>query len=263
VIGRVLALGLNTFREAVRNRVLYLLLLFALALIFSAMALGQLSLHEEARVTRDLGLGGISLFSVLIAIFLGVNLVYKEIDKKTIFALASRPIYRYELIIGKFVGMSLTLAVQIAIMGATLYAVLALQHAEVGTAVPRAILLTFLEVVVITAIAILFSSFSSPFLSGAFTLGLFIIGRSLPELRELVVKLDEGPLRSMTLALMHAVPDLHTFVVSGSMVDDRYVSVHGDFVTWAYVGWAAVYALGYVAVVLTMASAFFSRRDFV
>lgn len=263
MIGRILALGLNTFREAVRNRVLYLLLMFALALIFSAMALGQLSLHEEARVTRDLGLGGISVFSVLIAIFLGVNMVYKEIDKKTVFALASRPIYRHELIIGKFVGMNLTLAVQIVIMGATLYAVLALQGAEIGSAVPRAIVLTFLEVVVITSIAILFSSFSSPFLSGAFTLGLFVIGRSLPELRELVGKIDQGPLRAVTLGLLHAVPDLHLFVVSGSMVDGRYISVHGDFVVWAYVGWAAVYALGYAAVVLSLASIFFSRRDFV
>lgn len=263
MIGRVLALGLNTFREAVRDRVLYSLLFFALALIFSALALGQLSVHEEARVTLDLGLGGIALFSVLIAIFVGVNLVYKEIDKKTVFALVSRPIHRHELILGKFVGMTVTLAVQISIMTLVLVVVLALQGGEIGGTLFRAILLSFLEVTVISAIAIMFSSFSSPFLSGAFALGLFAIGRSLPELRELLAKMAEGPARGALQLLTRLAPDLHLFAVSGSIVEGRYATVHGDFVSWAYVGWAGVYALGYSACVLALASIFFSRRDFV
>jgi len=263
VIGRVVALGLNTFREAVRNRVLYSLLFFAVALILSALALGQLSVHEEGRVTRDLGLGGISLFGVLIAIFVGVNLVYKEIDKKTVFSLVPKPIHRWELILGKFFGMSVTLAVQIVIMGAFLALVLVIQGAEVEPAILRAIVLIFLELVVVTSIAILFSSFSSPFLSGAFTLGLFVIGRSLPELRELVAKLEIGGAREVIRAGLHLVPDLRLFFVSGSMVDGRYVSVHGDFIAWSYVGAAGLYALGYAAVALCLASIFFSRRDFV
>jgi ABC-type transport system involved in multi-copper enzyme maturation permease subunit len=263
VIGRIAALAVNTFREAVRNRVLYSLLLFALALILSALLLGQLSVHEEVRVTRDLGLAGISLFGVLIAIFVGVNLVYKEIDKKTVFALVSRPIHRHELIVGKFVGMTLTLLVQMAIMGAFLCAVLVVQKGAVTPAIARAILLSFLEVTVVTAIATLFSSFSSPFLSGAFTLGLFVIGRSLPELRELIAKVDSAPARGVLGTLLHVVPDLRLFYASGSMVDGRYASVHGDFVSFGYVGWAGLYALGYSACVLTLASILFSRRDFV
>lgn len=263
MIGRIFALAINTFREAVRNRVLYSLLFFAVALIFSALALGQLSVHEEARVTRDLGLGGIALFGVLIAIFVGVNLVYKEVDKKTVFALVSRPIHRHELILGKFVGMSLTLLVQIVIMSAVLFVVLAVQGGEPSPAIVRAIVLSFLEVVVVTAIAILFSSFSSPFLSGAFTLGLFVIGRSMAELRELLGKVPAGGPRTAAGLVLHIVPDLHLFSVSGSMVDGRYASVHGAFVSWGYVGWAAVYALGYAACVLALASLLFERRDFV
>jgi Cu-processing system permease protein len=263
VIGRVLSIGVNTFREAVRNRILYVLLLFALALIFSGLALGQLSLHEEGRVTRDVGLGGIALIGVLIANFVGVSMVYKELDKKTVFTLVSKPIHRFELILGKFVGMSLTLLVQIAIMGAVLCAVLLLQGAEVGPSVLRAVTLTFFEVVVVSAIAILFSSFSTPLLSGAFTTGLFLIGRSVPELQELVGKLPEGGLRTLSAAVLYLVPDLHLFAISGSMVDGRYASVHGDFVSWAYVGWTGLYGLGYAACVLTLASVLFSRRDFV
>ncbi len=263
MIGRIVALGLNTFREAVRNRVLYLLLVFALLLILSSLVFGQLSVHEELRVTRDLGLGGISLFGVLIAIFVGVNLVYKELDKKTVFSILPKPIRRFEFIVGKFVGMTLTLAVQVVIMAVVLLGVLWLQGGELGPMIFRAIVLTYLEVVVVTAIAILFSSFSSPFLSGAFTLLVFVIGRSAPELRELVHKLPVGQGRSVASIAIRVVPDLHVFYVSGSMVDGRYVSVHGDFIAWAYVGVAALYALGYVVCTLTLASIFFSRRDFV
>jgi ABC-type transport system involved in multi-copper enzyme maturation permease subunit len=262
-MGRILALGLNTFREAVRNRILYSLLFFAVALILSALVLGQLSVNEEARVTRDLGLGGISLFGVLIAIFVGVNLVYKELDKKTVFSLVSKPIRRFELILGKFVGMKLTLVVQIAIMGVFLGVVLLVQGEDLEPALLRALTLTLLEVLVITSIAILFSSFSSPFLSGAFTLGLFVIGRSLPELREVIAKLEIGPAKDIINAILHVVPDLRLFYVSGAMIDGRYISIHGDFVSWGYVLSAALYATGYIGCALALASLFFSRRDFV
>ena len=263
MIGRIVALALNTFREAVRNRILYSLLFFAIAMILSALVLGQLSVNEEARVTRDLGLGGISLFGVLIAIFVGVNLVYKEIDKKTVFSLVSKPIRRFELILGKFAGMKLTLAVQVAIMGVFLCVVLLIQGEPIEPALLRALVLTFLEVLVITSIAILFSSFSSPFLSGAFTLGLFVIGRSLPELRELIGKLEIGGARDIIAVVLHVVPDLRLFYVSGAMVDGHYISIHGDFVSWGYVLSAGLYAVGYIGCALALSSLFFSRRDFV
>ena len=174
-MNRVGALALNTFREAVRNKVLYVLLLFAVALIGFTERLGQMSLHEELRVTRDLGLGGIELFGVLIAIFVGVNLVYKELDKKTVFSLIPKPIHRFEFILGKFAGMVLTLAVQIAIMSVVLFAMLLIQGGGIEGPVVRAIALLFVEVMVITALAVMFSSFSTPILSGAFTLALFVI----------------------------------------------------------------------------------------
>jgi ABC-type transport system involved in multi-copper enzyme maturation permease subunit len=263
VIGRVVALALNTFREAVRNRVLYVLLVFALLLILSTLVFGQLSVHEEVRVTRDLGLGGISIFGVLIAVFVGVNLVYKELDKKTVFSILPKPIRRFEFVVGKFLGMALTLAIQVAIMALVLVLVIAVQGGEVGPMVFRAVALTYLEVLVVTSIAILFSSFSSPLLSGLFTLLVFLIGRSVPELRALVGKLPDGVGHTLGSVALRIAPDLHLFYVSGSMVDGRYVSVHGDFIAWGYVALAAAYAVGYVVCAVTLASIFFSRRDFV
>jgi ABC-type transport system involved in multi-copper enzyme maturation permease subunit len=260
---RAFAIALNTFREAIRNKVLYSLLFFAVALITSALALGQVSLHEDARVTRDLGLGGIALFSVLIAIFVGVNLVYKELERKTVFSLIPKPIHRYEFILGKFFGMVLTLAVQVAIMSLVLFAVLVAQGAEIEAGVIRAIALLFVEVVVVTAVAVLFSSFSTPFLSGVFTLGIFLVGRSTSELREIIGKLDSAGLKGGLYAALRIVPDLHVFYVSGAMVSGQTVSVHGAYVSWEYVAVATGYGLFYAACALLLAMVLFSRRDFV
>jgi ABC-type transport system involved in multi-copper enzyme maturation permease subunit len=260
---RVLAIAVNTFREAIRNKVLYSLLFFAVALIASALALGQVSLHEEARVTRDLGLGGIALFGVLIAIFVGVNLVYKELDRKTVFSLIPKPIHRYEFILGKFVGMVLTLAVQVAIMSAVLFAILYIEEAPIEGALVRAISLLFIEVIVVTAVAVLFSSFTSPFLSGVFTLGVFLVGRSTPELRELIFKLPQPALRHGLSLALGIVPDLHIFYVSGAMVGGHPVTVHGDYVNWSYVLQGAGYGVLYAGCALGLATALFARRDFV
>jgi ABC-type transport system involved in multi-copper enzyme maturation permease subunit len=262
------AIALNTFREAIRNKVLYALLLFAVLLILSALALGQLSLHEEARVTRDLGLGGIELFGALIAIFVGVNLVYKELDRKTVFALIPKPMHRWELILGKFAGMVLTLSILMAVMGLFLFIALGVQHLMGATdaldglgGLVRALVLLFAEVVVVTAVAVMFSSFSTPFLSGMLTFALFIIGHFTPEARELIAKLESG--RQILGALLRIIPDLHLFYVSGSMVAGRAVSVHGDYVDWSYVGTACLYGGFYAGCALALAMLLFAKRDFI
>jgi ABC-2 family transporter protein len=266
----VFAIGLNTFREAIRNKILYALLLFAVVLILSAVALAQLSLHEEARITRDVGLGGIELFGALIAIFVGVNLVYKELERKTVFVLIPKPVHRWEFILGKFAGMVLTLAILMAIMALFLFAALGLQFLAGVTdafdgagGVLRAVVLLFGEVVVVTAIAVMFSSFSTPFLSGMLTFGLWIIGHFTPEARELIGKLAEDWARWLCDALLRLVPDLHLFYVSGSMVGGQAVSVHGDYVDWSYVATASLYGGLYAGCALALAMLLFSRRDFI
>jgi ABC-type transport system involved in multi-copper enzyme maturation permease subunit len=267
---RVSAIALNTFREAIRNKILYALLFFAVILIVLSLAFAQLSLHEDARITRDMGLGGIELFGALIAIFVGVNLVYKELDRKTVFALIPKPLHRWEFILGKFVGMVLTLAILMAVMGLFLFAVLGFQYLtgvlnalDHSGSVLRAILLLFGEVVVVTAIAVMFSSFSTPFLSGMLTFGLWIIGHFTPEARELIAKLADGASRFVLNALLRIVPDLHLFYVSGSMVAGRNVTVHGEYVDWSYVASASAYGALYAGCALALAMLLFSRRDFV
>jgi ABC-type transport system involved in multi-copper enzyme maturation permease subunit len=267
-MSRIAALALNTFREAVRNKVLYILLLFALALLSLTYFFSQGALHEQLRVIRDVGLVGIELVGALIAIFIGVNLVYKELDRKTVFALIPKPIHRWEFVLGKYAGMLLTLAVLMAIMAVTLFIVLSLGIAVFGGdndngAVLRAILLVFGEVAVITAVAVLFSSFSSPILSGALTLGIFVVGHFTPELRELIARVESAPLRVTLAGAVRLFPDLHLFYVSGSMVGGQTVSVHGAYVDWAYVAAAGAYGALYAASAIALAMIIFSRRDFV
>jgi ABC-type transport system involved in multi-copper enzyme maturation permease subunit len=263
---RVAAIAFNTFREAMRDKLLYTILFFACLIILSALALGQLSLHEELRVTRDIGLAGISLFGVVLAIFAGVTMVYKEIERKTLYALIPKPLQRWHFVVGKFFGLAITLFVQVALMAIVLGVALIIEGAFPDGAMVRAVILLYGQVLVVTAVAILFSTFSTPFLSGLFTAGLFIIGRSTPELRTLITtRLKDSP--TLATALVYAlnvVPDLHLFFVSGGTVAGKTVSVNaGDYVSWGYVGSASGYGALYAGCVLLLAVLIFSRRDFV
>src|SRR5262249_38638052 len=210
---------------------------------------------------RDVGLGGISLFSVIIAIFVGSSLVYKELDRKTVFTIIPKPVHRHEFILGKFVGMTVVLVVLIAIMALVLTGVLTLVDAPIDAALAKAVWLVFVEVIVITAVALLFSSFSTPFLSAFFTLGVFVLSRSTPEIRGVAGKL--GAAKPILLGIASLVPDLHLFYVSGSMVGGERVTGHGEFVDWGYVATATGYGLGYAAILLLLAALIFRKRDFV
>ncbi len=267
-MGKILAIGLNTFREAIRNKILYSLLFFALLVIVSSMAFGALSVREEARLTIDLGMGGMSLFSVIIAIFVGVNLVYKELERKTIYSLIPKPVHRYQFVLGKYMGMLITLGVLVAVMTGVLFIVIAVQGEVLKPALFKMTTLIFLEVVVIAAVAVLFSSFSTPFLSGLFTLGIFLLGRSVPDIQSLVRHLqdpEKGNIFTASLldGVTRVLPNLRLFFATGTENGSVYASVHGAFPDWSYVGMAAGYAGLYASLVLLLAIFLFSRRDFI
>jgi hypothetical protein len=264
MIGRVYAIALNTFREAIRHRVLYGILVVALGLNLFSLVLGEMSLHEEARVARDVGLGGVSLFGSITAIILGVSLLYGEIQRRTIHTIVSKPIERHEFVIGKYLGMAATLSLLVVIFAVEMYLVLALQDVPFTARLGKALVLAFFEVMVVAAVAIFFSSFSSPFLAGIFTFGVFFVGRVTPELRAAIESTRSDVARAVCKAALRVVPDLHMFSVSGSVMDGQHVTVHsGDFVPWSYVGTSGGYGLLYVAILLVLAIVIFSYRDFV
>lgn len=261
---RIAAVARNTFREAARNKILYSLLFFALGLIISALALGQLSVHEDRRMIRDVGLFGVDVFSVLIAIFVGVNLLYKELALKTVYTILPKPIARWEFVLGKWLGVMATLVAQIVIMGLVLaLTLLAEGGAEaVDAALVKALWLLLMNVTIVTSVAMFFSAFSSPFLSGLFALGVFVVGRSIPDVRALAERMG-GAGGELLTAACTLLPNLHLFTPSGSALGAGTVSVHGAFVGASYLGWTTGYAIGYSAVVLACAMLIFRRRDFV
>lgn len=259
---RVWAIALNTFREAVRNRVLAVLVLFAAGLMAFSIVLGELSLHEDVRVIKDIGLAGISAVSVVIALFLGVNLLSKELDKKTVYFVIPKPLHRHEFLLGKYVGMAVTLALLVASMAVVLALVLATQGGEHDVALVRAEVMVLLELWLVLAVALLFSSFSSPYLSAMFTGALWIVGRNSGELRAFATgKLADTPLGDLLAITGRVLPDFHVYFVSGGTVGDTPVSIHGGFIGWDYVAEVALYTVAYGGACLAIAAALFARRD--
>jgi Cu-processing system permease protein len=262
-LGRMWAIALNTFREAVRNKVLAILVLFAIALMAFSLVLGQLSLHEEIRIIKDLGLAGISIFGVIISLFLGVNLLSKELDRKTVYAVIPKPLHRHEFLLGKYLGMVVTMTALVGLMSLVLAGFLLVQGGQHGVLMLRAEVLVLLELLLLMAVAMLFSSFSSPWLSAMFAGSLWVIGRNSAELEAFATgKLDGSPGGRLLELLLELMPDFHMFFVSGANFDETVVSVHDSFVSWAYVGTAAAYAALYGGLCLFVAVLLFRRRDF-
>ncbi|HSD89712.1 MAG TPA: ABC transporter permease subunit [Kofleriaceae bacterium] len=258
---RIWAIALNTFREAARIRVLYGILVLVIGANVLALVLGEMSIREQTRVAQDIGLAGISLFGSLTAIFLGVFLLYSEVQRRTIHAIVSKPIERWEFVVGKYAGMALVLSVLVALFGVAMIGMLLLQGGGITPAILRALVLAWFEVLTVAAIAIFFSSFSSPFLSGIFALAMWVIGRVTPDIQA-AAKSAEGWIQWTAKVALEIVPDIHLFSPSGRVVDGSAVSVHASFVTWSYVGIASLHGLGWICGLLAVACILFHRRDF-
>jgi len=251
---RTLAIAANTFREAIRDRILYLLLAFAILMIASSRILSLLTVGAEEKIVKDIGLAAISLFGVATAIFVGVGLVFKEIEKRTVYTLVSKPIRRSQFILGKYLGLVMVLAVNVAVMTAVFY-VLLLLKGWMDFAITRAIVLIFVELLLVTAVAILFSSFSTPILSSLFTVTFYIIGHLTWGLLLLADKLEEGAGRALCRFLYRVLPNLDVLNVKGMVV-------HGLEVPLEQVFFASVYGISCTVIVLGMAVLVFRKRDF-
>ena len=262
MIGRVFAIALNTFRWSIRHRFVVAAVVVATAVMMFALVLGEMSLHQEQRVAVDVGLGGVSFFGWIAAIVLGVLLLYTEIQRRTIHTMLSKPIERHELLLGRYAGMAASLTLLLLICTVSMIILFRLRDVPFTGTTVKALVLIWVEVLVVAAIAALFSSFSSPVLSGVFTLGIFIVGRLTPDLRAAVDQAESPVIRAVCRFALHLAPDLHLFQISGGTVDGVPVSVHASFVDWSYVLAAAGHGALYVALSLALAVVIFARRDF-
>lgn len=254
-LDRVLAIAGNTVREAVRSRVLYTLLFFALALIGTGVLLSTLSYVERERILQDVGFAAIRVFGVAIAIFVGIGLVHREVDRRTVYTILSKPIARSEFLLGKYLGLLATLGLQIVVMGGCFALVSWLAGAPLGAGHAAALAGIAGEVAVMVAIALLFSSITSPMLAGFFTAGLWVIGHLTRDLRALGAQADAASVARVTELLYRALPDLAAFDLTSQ-------AAHGLPLATSDLVLPAVYGLGYVVLALAVAVFAFERRDF-
>jgi len=255
VEGKVVAIALNTFREAVRDRILYAILIFALLMLAGSTILVTISVGGEEKIIKDLGLASISIFGTLIAIFLGIALVSKEIERRTVYTIISKPIHRYQFILGKYLGLVLTLLVNVLVMALGLIGLAYLWEGVSSLRLLLAVLFTFLELMLVTALALFFSTFSSPTLSAMFTICLFVAGHLSPDLRLFAARFGGGLIRPAVEGLYFLLPNL-------SRLDFNDQVVQGLRVDGGTLALSFAYAMFYIAALVLAAMAIFQRRDF-
>ena len=264
----VLRIAVHVFRDSVRDRVLYTIALFAVLMIGASALIAQLTAGQDVKIIKDLGLSASSLFGLLIAVFIGVSLVTKEVDRRSIYTLLSKPVRRHQVVLGKYAGLVLTLVVNLAVMALAHYLILAYLSATeseefkrsweapaTDPALLKAYFLILMELMVVTAIALFFSTFSSPLLSSALTLGLYIVGHLNADLRAFENVIGAHVVADVARALSYVLPNLAPFNVTAEVV-------HALPVSLAYIALTAGYGLTYIALLLVASMFIFSRRDF-
>jgi ABC-type transport system involved in multi-copper enzyme maturation permease subunit len=267
-VATIFRIAIHVFKDSVRDKVLYAIAAFAVLMIGASLLLGQTSGGQDVKIIKDLGLAAISIFGLFGAIFIGIGLVSKEVERRSIYGLLVKPMTRPQLVLGKFCGLVLTLAVNVTVMTLAFYAVLAyydwtltagekaaLEAPSLDPALLKATFLILVELVVVTAIALFFSTFAAPMVSAALTFGAVIIGNFNADLKNFESVVDSQPVAWLAKALYYALPNLAPFDVKSQVV-------HAQPVPFGYIGLSLGYAGLYVGMLLLLATLIFSRRDF-
>jgi ABC-type transport system involved in multi-copper enzyme maturation permease subunit len=264
---RIWSVAHNTFIEAIRDRVLYSLILFAFVMILSSLIFASISAEQYNKIVKDLGPTAISLIGIMISIFLGMGLVYKEIEKKTVYNIFSKPIRRYEFILGKYLGLSFTLLVNTAAMALILFLLVLyteMRHEGLITFYYgghyfaeffKAVYFEYLEFVVIIGIALVFSSFTTPVMSVLFTFFLFAIGRFSSDVRLFAEQVRSPVTGFLTEVIYRVIPNLEKF-------DVRSEAVYGGDVSVGLILYTTAYAVLYTMALLVLAIIIFEKREF-
>jgi len=254
---KTLALALNTAREAVRNRILYSILFFAVLMVAIAAVFGAASIGDQVKYMKDFSLMSVSLFGVIIAIVLGVNLLHQELGKKTIFNILSKPVARWQFIVGKFLGLLATLSLIVVVMSAGVVGAFAMLTGRADWGLVVASFAALLELMVVIAVALFFSSLVvTPSLAGMFTAATFVAGRSASYLLYFLNGDQPRPIQVVATGLYWILPRLDRFTVADQIV-------YGTLPDPSYLAVLVAYAGAYAGILLLLSIGLFSRREFV
>ncbi|MEO6224044.1 MAG: ABC transporter permease [Vicinamibacterales bacterium] len=248
----------HVFKESVRDRVLFAIAGFALLLVAASVLIGQITAGQDVKIIKDIGLATLELAGVLMAVFIGVGLVSREIERRSVYSLLAKPVHRWEFVVGKYLGLVGTIAVNVLLMTAALFVVLAVLEKKVpDLLLLKAVVLILAELALLTAVALFFSTFSSSgILSAGLTLGVWVVGLFSEDLRGFSAIVSSPVLASMVRAVGLMVPAFSAFDIKAEVVSGR------PSVPWAYVAMTVAYAACYAGALVGAAMAIFSRREF-
>ncbi len=249
------AIAVNTFKEAIRNKILYSLIFFAFIMMLISLVLDQATVGQRNKIIKDLGLGSINLFGIIIAIVVGINLVYQEIENRTIYPLLAKPVKRGQYLLGKYFGILLTLFVETLLMSFFLFLLVLFYEGRIDFYLLLSLATIFIEIAVISAVAIFFSSFSTPFLSGMFTFAIYIIGHLTEYLKQFGNDSGSFLLEKITLFFYYVLPNLERFNFKAEAV--YHLSVENDKLVLTI-----LYGVIYITTLMILSVVNFERRDF-
>jgi ABC-type transport system involved in multi-copper enzyme maturation permease subunit len=251
---KIWAVAQNTFKETIRNRILINILLFAIALILLSLVVGEWSLGHQVKVIKDFGLAAMSVFGLLIAIFIGIRLMVQEMEQRTIYLILSKPIRRWEFVLGKYLGLACTLAINVLLMSLTLWAVDLVIEGRIDFALAPAILLIYMEILLIVAFALLFSTFTSPTLSAVYTLIVFVVGHTSAFLREFIMVYPDRGFHWLLKAIYYIMPNLENLNIKMAAVEHINQPPH-------VVAFGFFYGLGYIVFIQILTMLVFEGKD--
>ncbi len=246
-------LAYGTFRETVRDRLFYLVGMFGFIMLASTAVLSPLTIGAQSKIMTDVGLAAMSVFGLMVVMLVGSNMIHKEVDKGTIVTILAKPVGRRQYLVGKFLGLTLTLTCMLGLMGLLFYLVLLIAPGGFSLRYLSAIYMTLLELVLINAVVVFFSTCVSAPLAAISTLGVFCMGHLSQSIRDFG-SMQGTPLQQKIFdGIYYIVPNLEVFNVRGAVV-------HGDVVAAPQLLLATIYCVGYVGLLLIFSGSLFQRK---
>lgn len=251
---RAAVIALNTFMETIRNKVLYNILLFAVIIIVLSISFGEWSVFARVQVMQDFGLATMSISGLLLAVFIGVGMLGREISSKTVYTLAAKPIGRTAIIIGKYSGLLLTLFINFGLMSLFFLAALLIIGGTIHPELLLAVLLTWIEMALIVSVSLLFSTFTTSTLSAIFTIGFYMIGHFNDFIDIAAIDKTKPVLAIFLRVIYYIIPNLEHFNIRSPVVYGLPISAEHIVLT-------VIYGILYIWLYLTVSSVIFHRRD--
>lgn len=246
----------QTFKEAIRNKILYGIGFFAVAIFLFSLVLGELSLYEQARVIRDVGMTFLMIMAIALSMYTGIGMIHKEIDRKIIYTILSKPIRRYQVIIGKFIGIACTLFVELAAMFLVFLGLLLFKEIDIDATLFQAFWLLYMESLVVAAAALMFSTFSSAMLSTLMTTGYVILSLLHQQIGFYASREDSVTIKATMKAGQFLLPDFALF-------DKSFEVTYQKVIDTSSMVDASLHGLFFIIVLICIASIVMEKRDFI